>query len=89
MPGLSSYAPGAQDPRNPALANNRMSDQDNAGLDQMLRNIDSGASAPSTLDQARREVPSQGQASNPWLQWLMQYLQSKQSQPQGQQGLPR
>ena len=83
--GLSSYAPGAQDPRSRALANNRMSDQDSAGLDQMLSNIDSGAAMPGTMGESRAVMPqpaAQGQA--PWLQWLMQYLQGQQTQPQGQ-----
>ena len=84
MPGLSQYAP---DPRNPALANNRMSDQDNANLDAMLRRMDSGAIAPGTLGQTREAMPQPAtQGANPWLEWLMKYLQSKQ---QGPQGVPR
>lgn len=98
MPGLSQYNPQrltprpgeegilepGRDPRNPALANNRLSDQDNANLDAMLRNLDTGAAAPGTLGATRPAMPEpQAQGQNPWLQWLMQYIQSK------QQGQPR
>jgi hypothetical protein len=95
MPGLSQYKfagmssdpRDAADPRNPALARNRMSDQDSAGLDQMLQNIDTGATAPSNMGESRATLPQPAaQDQNPWLQWLMQYLQTK-GQPTPGQGL--
>lgn len=84
MPGLSQYqfagmSPNprdAQNPRNPALANHTMSAQDNAGLDEMLKNLDSGQAAPSNLSQARQTMgPGTGQQGNPWMQWLQQFVQ--------------
>lgn len=90
MPGLSQYQSAglssdprdAMDTRNPALARNRMSDQDSAGLDAMLRNLDSGAAAPGTLGQNQQAMPQPAaQGNNPWLQWLMQYMQTKGQQP--------
>lgn len=93
MPGLSQYrfegmSPNprdAADPRSPAFANNTLSDQDNQNLDAMLRNIDSGAAAPSNMGESRAILPQPANQNNPWLQWLMQYLQSKQQR----QGQPR
>ena len=96
MPGLSQYqfagmSPDprmAQDPRSPMLANHTMSGADNDNMDNMLRNLDSGAQAPSNLSQARQTMgPGSGQQANPWLQWLQKYLQQKQGgqqQPQPQ-----
>lgn len=90
MPGLSQYQfegmssnpRDAANPRNPAFASNTMSDQDSAGLDAMLRNLDSGAAAPGTLGQNQQAMPQPAaQGNNPWLQWLMQYMQTKGQQP--------
>lgn len=50
-------------------------------IDQMLQNLDTGAAAPGTFGQTREAMPPQ-QGQNPWLAWLMKYLQSKQ-QTQG------
>jgi hypothetical protein len=97
MPGLSQYqfaglspdVRDAQNPRNPALASNTMSERDSAGLDQMLQNIDTGAAAPSNMGESRATLPQPAaQDQNPWLQWLMQYLQTK-GQPMPGQGAPR
>lgn len=73
MPGLSQYRQQGMNPQ----------PDDNANLDAMLQNIDSGSMVPGTMGQSREAMPQPAaQGSNPWLQWLMQYLQSK--QPQGQ-----
>lgn len=71
MPGgLSSFAPGAQRPQN---------------IDEALQRVDQGAPT-GTLPQARQAMPQpQAQGQNQWLQWLMQYMQSKQQQAQGPQ----
>lgn len=52
-------------------------------MDTMLSQLDSGQLAPGTLGQTREAMPPQPQqGNNQWLQWLMQYLQSK-GAPQG------
>lgn len=90
MPGLSQYQNAAMDPRSPALANNPMSDQDNANLDAMLRNIDSGVAAPSNLGESRAVMPQPAaQSQNPWLEWLMKYMQSKQQGAPAPQAAPQ
>jgi hypothetical protein len=54
-------------------------------IDEALQRVDAGAPT-GTLPEARQAMPQpQAQGSNPWLQWLMQYMQTKQGQqPQGQ-----
>lgn len=91
MPGLSQYrfegmSPNprdAADPRSSTFANNTLSDSDNANLDAMLRNLDTGAAAPGNMGESRATLPQPASQDNPWLKWLMGYLQSK------QQGQPR
>src|SRR5690349_12512726 len=85
MPGLSSYQyqglsarpEDSVDPRNPAFASNQLSNQDNQNLDTMLQRLDSGAAAPANMGESRATMPQPAAQSNPWLEWLMKYLQGQ------------